>query len=207
MNPTEYVRRLYADHNAVPCPFTDLEVAELERTDEMLVYVPAKIDANEMCRRWGIKSNVDFEADRLIRYAMPTESHWFVTSRCATPDLMYKSGVVARRQFEDEGLHAMDVRRYLAFCATFQLHFGKLPDQGYWTFLLSGAYDRSGVSIIGFDSHGVLSHHGWMKDFKAKFVGSRYAVLAPRIEVSVHTAPLPRAYRGGGRAGREADMD
>src|SRR5688572_28866235 len=156
---------------------------------------------------WGIRSNVDFDSDRLIRCTMQTESHWFVTSKSPTPELMYRSGVAAKRQFEDDGLHGMDVRRYLAFAATYRYYFDTLPDQAYWTFLLGGSYDRSGVSIIGFDSHGVLSHHGWMKDFKAKFVGSRYAVLAPRIEVSVHTAPLPRAYRGGGRAGREADMD
>jgi hypothetical protein len=46
-----------------------------------------------------------------------------------------------------------------------------------------------------------------MKNFKAKFVGSRYCVLAPRLEITDDTASLPRAYRGGGRSGREADMD
>ena len=201
------VRALYGDVRPSPCPFTPQEVAELSRTNEMLVYAPKGMTASEMCRRWGFRSNVDFDSDRLIRYTMTTEDHWFVTSMSKTPELMYRSGVAAKRAFEDEGLHGMDVRRYLAFAATYRHRFGVLPDQVYWTFLLGGAYDRSGVSILGFDAHGVLNHHGWMKDFKAKFVGSRYAVLAPRIEVSVHTAPLPRAYRGGGRAGREADMD
>jgi hypothetical protein len=202
-----YVRALYGDHAASPCPFTPGEVAELARTNEMLVYVPKALTADQMCRMWGFRSNVDFGADKLIRYTMTTEDHWFVTSSAKTPEMIYRSGVVAKRQFEDEGLHGMDVRRYLAFSATYRLRFGVLPDQIYWTFLLGGAYDRSGVSIIGFDAHGVLNHHGWMKDFKAKFVGSRYAVLAPRLEVTPETEALPRAYRGGGRAGREADMD
>lgn len=207
MNTMAYVRDVYGETNASPCPFTDLEVAELEAKNEMLVYMPGKISANELCKRWGIKSNVDFDADRLIRYAMPAEDHWFVTSASKVPELMYRSAVVARRQFEDEGLHGLCVRRYLAFCAAYKWKHGEFPDQVYWTFLISGAYDRSGISIIGFDAHGVLNHHGWMKDFKAKFVGSRYCVLAPRLEITPETRELPRAYRGGGRAGREADMD
>lgn len=202
-----YVSALYGEAPAVPCPFTPRELAELERTNELLVYVPARVTANQLCDRWGLARSVDFDADRLIRYAMVSEAHWFVASAAATPELMYRSGVAARRAYEDEGLHGMDVRRYLAFAATFRLMHGALPDQTYWTFLHSGAYDRSGVSIIGFDAHGVLSHHGWMRDFKAKFVGSRYAVLAPRVDIVPDTIDLPRAYRGGGRAGREADMD
>ena len=199
-------RQLYGIE-PIPCPFTPAEVVDLERTGEMLVYVPARLTAAEMCRTFGFACNVDFEADRLIRYAMVSESHWFVASASKTPELMYRSGVAARRVYEDEGLHGMDVRRYLAFAATYRLRYGVLPDQVYWTFLHAGAYDRSGISIIGFDAHGVLSHHGWMKDFKAKFVGSRYVVLAPRLEVTPETMDLPRAHRGGGRAGREADMD
>jgi hypothetical protein len=201
------VHELYGISDPSPCPFTDAEIAELTRTNEMLVYVPKSMTASEMCRRWEFRSNVDFDSDRLIRYTMTTEDHWFVTSAAKAPELMYRSGVAAKRAFEDEGLHGMDLRRYLAFAATYRLRFGVLPDQIYWTFLLGGAYDRSGVSIIGFDSHGLLNHHGWMKDFKAKFVGSRYVVLAPRLEVMPETIDLPRAYRGGGRAGREADMD
>ena len=207
MSSCEYVSTLYGAQPTTACPFTANELAELERTNEILVYVPAKMTAREMCDRWGFRSNCDFDADHLIRYTMASEAHWFVTSASPTPELIYRSGVAARRIFEDEGLHGMDLRRYLAFAATYRHLFGHLPDQVYWTFLHGGAYDRSGISIIGFDSHGVLNHHGWMKDFKAKFVGSRYVVLAPRIEVTPHTADLPRAYRGGGRAGREADMD
>jgi hypothetical protein len=205
-HPVEDACRLYGARPS-PCPFTEAEVRDLPRTGEMLVYVPAKLTANELCRAFGLVSNVDFDADRLIRYAMTSEDHWFVASSSKTPELMYRSAVAARRVYEDEGLHGMDVRRYLAFAATYRLRFGSLPDPMYWTFLHSGSYDRSGISIIGFDAHGVLSHHGWMKDFKAKFVGSRYVVLAPRLEVNRETMSLPRAYRGGGRAGREADMD
>jgi len=207
MDPADYARHLYGDIRPTRCPFTDQELAALERTGELLVYVPAKITAGEMCRRWEFQSNVDFAADRLIRFAMAAEDHWFVTAASHTPELMYRSAVAAKRAFEDDGLHGMDVRRWLAFAATYRLRFSKLPDQCYWTFLLSGSYDRSGVSIIGFDANGTVSHHGWMKDFKAKFVGSRYVVLPPRIEVTTETESLPRAYRGAGRSGREADMD
>jgi len=207
LGPMECVHALYGQAPRTKCPFTDDELAELARTNEILVYVPAGIGATEMCRRWGFRSNCDFDADRLIRYAMPNEDHWFLASASKTPELIYKSAVAAKRTYEEDGLHGMDVRRYLAFAATFRFLYGNLPDQVYWTFLLAGSYDRSGISIIGFDAYGMINHHGWMKDFKAKFVGSRYSVLAPRIEVVHETAVVPRSYRGGGRSGREADMD
>ena len=144
----------------------------------------------------------------MIKNVMIQEDQWFITSASKTPELLYQSGVAAKRIYEDEGLHGMDLRRYLAFVATFKERFNELPDQTYWTFLLSGSYDRSGVSIVGVDVYSVLSHHGWMKDFKAKFVGSRYVVLPPRIEITSATQALPRAYRGRkDKAGREASMD
>ena len=202
-----YVTAHYDGIEMAPCPFVPEEIAELEETNELLVYVPARLKASEMCRMWGIESNVDFDRDKLVRTAMISESHWFITSASATPEHMYKSAVVAKRSYEDDGLHGLDVRRYLAFAATYRWKFGTLPDKMYWTFLLSGSYDRSGVSVVGFDAYGVLSHHGWMKNFKSKFTGSRYAVLAPRIEITPETRHLPRAYRGGGRLGREADLD
>lgn len=189
------------------CPFTLPELAEMERRGEMAVYVPAGISAAEMCRLWGITSNVDFEADRLIRYAMVDEDHWFVTAASTHPELLNLSAVAAKRQYEDDGLHGLDVRRYLAFVATYRAASDVVPDRAYWTFLHSGSYDRSGISIIGFDVHGVLSHHGWMKNFRAKFVGSRYAALAPRVEITRETAALPRAYRRGGSDGHEAGME
>ena len=204
----EYVRALYNDIAPVSCPFTDKEIAELEQNNELLVYLPKNLTMSELCQRWGIRANVDFANEKMIRNAMANVDHWFVTSAEKTPELIYKSGQSAKRTYEDEGLHGMDVRRYLAFCATFKWKFDTLPDQSYWTFLLSGSYDRSGVSVIGFDEHGILNHHGWMRNFKAKFTGSRYVVLAPRIEVTRETETLPRAYRGKrGVSGLEAGMD
>ncbi|MEO0813605.1 MAG: hypothetical protein AAFY60_12135, partial [Myxococcota bacterium] len=166
------------------------------------------ISAAEMCERFGIQANVDFENERMIRSIMVKEDQWFLTSAKATPELINQSGVKARRVYEDEGLHGLDLRRYLAFAATYRHYNGTLPDQTYWTFLLSGSYDRSGVSVVGFDKHGALSHHGWMKNFRAKFCGSRYAVIAPRIELTPETVDLPRARRGDrARVGQEAGLD
>lgn len=205
---SNYVHSLYGDISISRCPFTDAEINELKNTSELLVYLPAKIPMSELCERFGIKANVNFETETMIKNCMVNEDQWFVTSADKTPELIYRSGVAAKRIYEDEGLHGMDFRRYLAFAATFKYQFGYYPDQTYWTFLLSGSYDRSGVSIIGFDSAGVLNHHGWMKNFKAKYLGSRYAVIAPRIEIVPETVELKRAYRGR-RDGsfKEADMD
>ncbi|HEV3106238.1 MAG TPA: hypothetical protein VGZ01_11165, partial [Trinickia sp.] len=152
--------------------------------------------------------NIDFDNETMIRNTMVNQDQWFVTSATKTPELIYQTGVLAKRAYEDEGLHGLDVRRYIAFAATFKYRFGEFPDQAYWTFLFSGSYDRSGVSIIGFDSENILNHHGWMKNFKAKFVGSRYAVIAPRVEITSETAHLQRARRGRrGTEGKEADME
>ena len=208
MKPNETALELYGDTPIAPCPFTEREIAELEETNELLVYVPRRLSVAEMCERWGIKTNFDPEAEKMIRSIMVAEDQWFITSASKTPELIYVSGQKAKRMYEDEGLHGLDMRRYLAFCATFRARFGEWPDQTYWCFLLSGSYDRSGVSVVGFDKHGVLSHHGWMKNFKAKFTGSRYACIAPRIEITDLTRDLVRARRGdNSRAGREASLD
>jgi hypothetical protein len=203
-----YVKAMYGEVEMAPCPFTDEEIAELESSEEFLVYLPKRITMAEMCERWGIRANVEFENEKMIRNIMVAEDQWFVCSAASTPELIYRSGQAAQRVYEDEGLHGMDLRRYLAFCATYKLNRDEWPDKTYWTFLLSGSYDRSGVSVVGFDKHDVLSHHGWMKNFKTKFSGSRYVVIAPRIEITRETAELPRARRGSNlRANREADLD
>ncbi|NUS73782.1 MAG: hypothetical protein HOQ05_10295 [Corynebacteriales bacterium] len=193
-----------------PCPFTDAELMELEDNDELLVYVPDGISAEQFCELFGITANVNFAVEsNMIRTVMVNEAHWFVTSASKAPELIGRSGKAAKRIYEDEGLHGLDLRRYLCFCAAFKARNGYFPDQTYWSFLLSGSYDRSGVSIIGFDAWGNLSHHGWMKNFEAKFCGSRYAVLAPRIELLPQTEDLARARRGisGNRGGHEANLD
>jgi len=202
------VQRVFPEADVNTCPFTEAELVELDLNGELLVYVPASMSMDDLAQLAGVRCNVAFGNEMLIRNVMTDVDQWFVTSASRMPDLLYRSGTAAARAFEDDGLHGMDLRRYLAFVAVYRERFGELPDQTYWTFLLSGRYDRSGVSIVGFDGNGVLSHHGWMRNFKAKFVGSRYAALPPRIEITPETEPLPRAYRGSnGSSGREAGMD
>ncbi|HEY6729262.1 MAG TPA: hypothetical protein VI197_34865 [Polyangiaceae bacterium] len=208
MDDKEIITSLYGNIDVAPCPFTTAERQELDQRGEMLVYLPAGIKPAEMCKRWGIRANIDFENEKMIRTVMNSEDQWFVTSKAKTPELIYHSAQAASRIYEDDGLHGMDMRRYLAFAATFRARFDALPDRLYWVFLHSGSYDRSGISIVGFDVHGVLNHHGWMKNFKAKFCGSRYVCIAPRIEVTLDTETLPRAYRARpGWQGQEATMD
>lgn len=212
MDLEKQIKKLYGDVKISPCPFTEKEISELEKTGEILVYLPANLSMEELCNLFGIKANVNFENEKMIRNVMTKEDQWFITSASKTPELIYKSAQFSERVYTDEGLHGMDFRRYLAFAGTFKNLFGDFPDQTYWTFLLSGSYDRSGVSVVGFDSNGVLSHHGWMKDFRAKFTGSRYMVLAPRIEIMPETEKLSRAYRGSSSVessveSKEASMD
>lgn len=205
---TSVVQELYGSEAETPCFFTKREIEGLRETNELLVYLPKKLRVAEMCRRWGIHTNVDLEHEKMIRSVMIAEDQWFVASASATPELLNVSAKKARRIYEDEGLHGMDMRRYVAFCAHYRLLNGAWPDDTYWSFLLSGSYDRSGVSVVGFDKHGVLSHHGWMKNFRAKFCGSRYIVIAPRIEITPDTRDLPRARRHDNRrVNLEASLD
>ena len=204
----ECVKHLYGDIPVSPCPFTPREIAELPELNEMLVYLPARLTPQKMCEMWGIRANFNFENEKMIRTVMNYEDLWFITSASSSPELMYHSGLEAKRIYEDRGLNGMDLRRYLAFVATYRFYHDQFPDTTYWSFLHAASYDRSGISVVGFDIHGILNHHGWMKNFKAKFNGSRYAVIAPRIEINQQTEALSRAYRGGkNRAGLEADMD
>ncbi|MBF2067081.1 MAG: hypothetical protein IGS39_22100 [Calothrix sp. C42_A2020_038] len=202
-----YIKSVYGDIFSSECPFTEAEIDELSETNELLVYLPAKLTMQELCDLFGIRANVKFENETMIKNSMVSENQWFITSNSKTPELINETGLFAKRVYEDEGLHGMDFRRYLAFAAAFKYHFGEFPDQTYWCFLLSGSYDRSGVSMVGFDSNGVLSHHGWMRNFKAKYCGSRYIVIPPRIEILRSTKSLKRARRGNGSAeGKESSM-
>ncbi|MBW4427754.1 MAG: hypothetical protein KME50_25765 [Nostoc desertorum CM1-VF14] len=202
-----YVKNLYGDIAISECPFTEEERNELSKMNELLIYLPAKLTMQQLCDKFGIKANINFENETMIKNTMVSEDQWFIASNSKTPELINETGIFSKRVYEDEGLHSMDLRRYLAFAATFKYYFGEFPDQTYWCFLLSGSYDRSGVSVVGFDAKGVLSHHGWMKNFKAKYCGSRYIVIPPRIEILRSTKSLKRARRGNGSAeGKEASM-
>lgn len=198
-----YVRNiadLYGDIEISPCPFTEAEIEELSASNEMLVYLPKDITAKELCARWGLKANIDFDNELMIRNVMVNEDVWFITAATSAPEMINETAHQARRIYDNEGLHGMDLRRYIAFCASHRYHFSVLPDQQYWCFLLSGSYDRSGISIVGFDRHGILNHHGWMKNFRSKFTGSRYVVLPPRLELRPETISVPRSRRNAGEA-------
>ena len=178
----EYLHAVYGSAQADPCPFAETERAEFEAAEgagELLVYLPSGATPAQLCERWRIRANIDFENEAMIQTRLKDESHWFRTSTSKTPELLHRSGIEAKRKYEGAGLHGFDLRRYLAFAAAFRHRFGELPDQRYWCFLLSGSYDRSGISVVGFNANGVLSHHGWMRNFRGKFTGSRYAMLAP----------------------------
>ncbi len=195
MNIEKYVQKVYETNNFASCPFTEKEILELDKTNELLVYLPANISPSGLCNLFDIKTNINFKNEKLIKNVMINEDQWFITSSNNVPELIYQSSKEAKHFYEDKDLQGMDFRRYLAFVGTFKDKFGKLPDQKYWTFLLSGSYDKSGVSIVGFDGNNILSHHGWMRTFKSKFCGSRYVVLPPRIEINSETENLQRAYR------------
>lgn len=207
-----------------PCPFTDSEIDELahfrdpedfSKPREMLVFLPKNLAPDALCGMWGIKSNMNFANDGLVNVTMKDVDQWFITSTSRIPEFLSKSGdwiidFYKGKMNGEQRLHGMDIRRYLMFCGFHFEHFGRFPDQGYWNFLWATAYDRSGILVSGFDRFGVLSSHGWMKNWSSKFSGSRYVVLPPRDEVHPETEKIERVYRyddKGRNAGRRADGD
>jgi len=192
----QYVKDIYDLDSCSECPFTDEEIEALNGSQEMLVYLPANWTMKQLCEHFGIQSNVCFEYETLIFNVMTKEDQWFICSKKPYPELLYQNANKAKEIYEQEGLLGFDMRRYLAFCGTFNYINGFFPDNQYWTFLLSGKYDGSGISIVGFDKHGILNHHGWMKNFKAKFCGNRYVILAPRVEINDETEKISRGHRG-----------
>src|SRR4028118_129453 len=104
---SDYVHNLYGDISISACPFSEMELAELDLHNELLVYLPAKLSMSELCKRFGIKANVNFENETMIKNVMVNEDQWFITSAQKTPELIYQTGVSAKRTYEDEGLHGM----------------------------------------------------------------------------------------------------
>ena len=98
--------------------------------------------------------------------------------------------------------------RYLAFVLTYRHLTNEYPDYRQWCLLVGGHYDRSGISLVGFDKFGNFGHHGWMKNFKAKMSGGRYVAFAPRKHINAETELLERPRRGSrNKATHDAGTD
>lgn len=192
-----------------PCPFTQDEIDELEATNEMLIYVPQEISEGHMIEAGKFVCGFNWEVDKgMIRSPMTDESHWLVCSASPIPEMMGQSTQTISRVYEDEGLDGMDFRRYLAFILTYHHLHNEYPDFRQWTLLVGGNYDRSGISLVGFDKYGHFGHHGWMKNFKAKMAGGRYVAFPPRKHITPETSQIPRARRGmRDKVGHDAGTD
>jgi hypothetical protein len=192
-----------------PCPFTQAEIDELEATSEMLIYVPQEISEGQMIETGKLVCGFNWDVDQgMINSPLTDESHWLVCSSSPIPEMLGQSTQAISRVYEDEGLDGMDFRRYLAFILTYKYLKGEYPDFRQWTLLVGGNYDRSGISLVGFDKFGHFGHHGWMKNFKAKMSGGRYVIFPPRKHITPETELIPRARRGvRDKSGHDAGVD
>lgn len=195
----EMVYNVYGnrDIKIKPCPFTQAEIDELEETDEMLIYVPEEISEGEMIKLGKLVCGFNWDVDKgMINSPMTDESHWLICSASPIPEMLGQSAASIARVYEEEGLEGMDFRRYLAFILHYRYLTNEYPDFRQWCLLVGGNYDRSGVSLVGFDKFHHFGHHGWMRNFKAKMSGGRYVVFPPRKHINAETELLPRARRG-----------
>jgi hypothetical protein len=192
-----------------PCPFTQAEIDELEMTNEMLIYIPQEISEAQMIELGKFNTNFNWAVEQnMIKSPMTDESNWLICSASPIPEMMGHSTQNISRVYGEEGLDGMDFRRYLAFLLTYRHLTDEYPDFRQWSLLVGGHYDRSGISLVGFDRYGTFCHHGWMKNFKAKMAGGRYVVFAPRKHITRDTAKLARPRRGvRDKVGHEAGID
>ncbi len=189
-----------------PCPFTDGEISELglerdaqdpSKPREMLVFLPKNLSPAELHGMWGLQSNINFDVDRLVGTTMKNLDQWFIIATCSVPEMIDAvcRDIVAEYAHHTNGeqvVHGMDIRRYIAFLGYHLDLFGELPDRQYWNFLWGAPYDRSGILISGIDKYGVINSHGWMRNWRAKFAGSRCIVLPPREEINAATEHIQR---------------
>jgi hypothetical protein len=117
-----------------------------------------------------------------------TEDFWLKTPKTAAPPHLNKSAAHVRRLFEDEGHLGFSLERYLVFAARIRYLTGEYPDRRYWTWLLRGRYDRSGMLIAGFDPQGKFSVQAWMPAFQASFLGARWIHIPDRLADAVEQA-------------------
>jgi hypothetical protein len=160
------------------CPFTIEEIEKAYKEGEIILCVPAGLTLKELGNLFHINSWA--LEDPLYAEGPYKEDFWFRTPMTYEPPYVNISAKEARRIFEDEGKLGFSLARYLVFASRVKYLTGKLPDQKWWTWLLAYKYDRSGFLIAGFDPEGKFSVHGWMPNFKAKFVGARYIKVPER---------------------------
>lgn len=174
----EWFRELGIEHitgksfSLSPCPFKKEEVEEATKKGEITLCVPAGLTLTELGKLFHI--NCWALEDSLYAEKPYKEDFWFRTPMTFEPPYINISAKEARRIFEDEGKLGFSLARYLVFVSRVKYLTGRYPDQKWWTWLLAYKYDRSGFLIAGFDSEKKFSVHGWMPNFKAKFVGARY---------------------------------
>ncbi len=165
-----------------PCPFPSEDVAAMQASDNIVLCVPRGLTRAQLGELFRLSSWA--LTDAMVGDTPESEDFWFTTSRSPSPPYLNKTATEVRRTFEDENKLGFSLERYLVFAARYRFLTGKYPDFRYWTWLMRGRYDRSGMLIAGFDPLGRFSVHAWMPNFQASFLGARY--LEPPATVAAH---------------------
>lgn len=191
-------RRFHLD----PCPYTEDEILAADAAAEIILCVPRGVSRRQLgelvrLSSWAL-------TDPMVTDTMETEDFWLKTPRSMTPPHLNKSAAQVRRMLDDERRLGFSLERYLVFAARIQYLTGDYPDKRYWTWLLRGRYDRSGMLIAGFDPQGKFSVQAWMPSFQANFLGARSIHIPDRLADAVErpvaqTSELARAAGGDRR--------
>lgn len=157
------------------CPFTKEEIQEAIDQDEMILCIPKGVSREELGKMFHIDSWALH--DQLVTNVPEKEDFWFRTSMSLTPTDMKRTGIDIATSYEKEQKVQFSLERYIVFIARMRYLTHKTPDSEYWIWIPYGRYDRSGMLIAGYDRFGNFNAHGWMPQFSASFLGSRYGIL------------------------------
>lgn len=166
-----------------PCPFTAAEITSADQRGDLIICVPRGVTRAQLgmlvrLESWAL-------ADPLVSDTPETEDFWLQTPGASAPEHLGRSATDMRRALEDQRRLGFSLERYLVFAARYRSLHGRYPDLRYWTWLLRGRYDRSGMLIAGFDPLGRFSVHAWMPKFQASFLGCRWIEIPERLADAV----------------------
>ena len=157
------------------CPFTKEEIALAKEENECILCLPKAVNRVQLSTLFRIDSWA--VTDRLVTRASEAEDFWFRTKMTPSPSAMGRSGLETLYEHEAAPYAPFSLERYLVFIGWYRNVTGETPDSEYWIWLPRGRYDRSGMLIAGFDRFHNFNVHGWMPQFFASFLGSRYCIL------------------------------
>ncbi|MEK3767407.1 hypothetical protein MKY14_02565 [Paenibacillus sp. FSL R5-0887] len=159
--------------------FTREELEEADRRNEIILCVPQGVSRKQLgclfnIRNWALESE-------LVAATPEVEDFWFTVPRTTEPNMLDRTAVEIQRTYKKTGKLGMSLERYLVFVARMRHLTGQTPDIRTKMWITNGKYEGKAMLVVGFDSAGEFTAHGWMPNFHSPMVGGRYTWIPDHI--------------------------